>query len=279
MESRRVLKRCLLLGVIAAIVGFWVSISFGQTALWRGQAQASGSEALPSAKQVVERYGQALGGRDAILRHTSSTTRGTFEIQRLNLVAEVVTYAKPNKRLEKTTFPGGGVMLAGFDGEVAWENHPMLGPKIIQGDERESVRRDADFYYALNELTWFRSMETVGGEEFEGRQCYHLKGVNNWGKGNEQFYEKATGLLAGYRYDSAWRGGPGATIMVFDDYKNFDGVLVATRITTKSPAGVDVVKISSVTFNDVEDSVFTLPDKVRALAREVGGKKVTQKSS
>jgi hypothetical protein len=122
-------------------------------------------------------------------------------------------------------------------------------------------------------------MENVGVEEFEGRPCYHLKGVNNWGRENEHFYEEASGLLAGYRFNSEWRGGPGVTIEVFDDYKKFDGVLVPTRITTKSPAGIDVVKISSVTFNDVDDSVFALPDKVRALAREVGGKKASQKSS
>jgi len=276
MESRRVLKRSLLLGVIAAIVGFWVSISFGQPGSRHGRPSDS---ALPTAKQIIERYGQALGGRDAILQHKSSTTRGTFKIERLNLVADVVIYAKPNKRLEKTTFPGGGVMLSGFDGEIAWENHPMLGPKIIQGDERESVRRDADFYYALDELAWFRSMETVGVEEFESQPCYHLKGINNWGKENEHFYDKATGLLAGYCFNSEWRGGPSVTIEVFDDYKKFDGVLVPTRTATKSPAGTDVVMISSVTFNDVDDSVFALPDKVRALAREVEGKKAPQKSS
>jgi hypothetical protein len=40
---------------------------------------ASAQSSLPSAKEVVQRYDEALGGRDAIMPHTSSTTCGTME--------------------------------------------------------------------------------------------------------------------------------------------------------------------------------------------------------
>jgi hypothetical protein len=36
---------------------------------------------------------------------------------------------------------------------------------VYAGDDRESMKRDVDFYCPLNELSWFKSMETVGVED------------------------------------------------------------------------------------------------------------------
>jgi hypothetical protein len=41
---------------------------------------AAADSLLPSVKEIVERYDNALGGRDAIMRHTSSTVRGTTDV-------------------------------------------------------------------------------------------------------------------------------------------------------------------------------------------------------
>jgi hypothetical protein len=129
------------------------------------------------------------------------------------------------------------------------------------------MKRDADFYYSLNELSWFKSMETVGIEDFEGRPCYHLHGVNNWNKKNDHFYDRETSLLAGYEFDSEL----GPTHEIFSDYKKVDGVLVPTKQTVKfkSKSGEWTVQqtlnFESVSFNDVDPAVFTPPQSVRDL--------------
>ncbi len=64
-------------------------------------------------------------------------------------------------------------------------------------------------YYPTRVLDYFRSMDVVGVSDFEGHACYHLKGTNKWGIVNEQFYDTSTGFLAGYKFNSAWRGGAG----------------------------------------------------------------------
>jgi len=40
-----------------------------------------------------------------------------------------------------------------------------------------------NFYYSLDELSWFKSMTTVGVVIYEGRCCYRLHGINNWAGG------------------------------------------------------------------------------------------------
>ncbi len=129
MESRRVLKRCLLLGVIAAIVGFWVSISFGRPASL--QAQPSDS-APPIAKQIIERQGQASGRHDVMLRHESSTSQapGTLKVRRRNQIVEDAIYGESSSQPEETMSPGDGVLLPGFDGKAARENRQIPDPGI-----------------------------------------------------------------------------------------------------------------------------------------------------
>jgi len=225
--------------------------------------------ALPSAKEIVERYDEALGGRDALRRHTSSTTRGTMEIRGDTVVNLSLVYfaSAPYLRVEKISLPNGVEVLNGFDGENAWSFDARSGPKVFTGDERESMKRDADFYYPLTELSWFKSMETAGVEDFEGRPCYRLHGINNWGKSNDHFYDRETGLLAGYEFASDL----GPTHEIFSDYKKTDGVLVPMKQVVKAQ-GKDgrwavrfVLTFASVTFNDVDRAVFAPPEPVRDL--------------
>ncbi|HLY43688.1 MAG TPA: hypothetical protein VKR52_20915 [Terracidiphilus sp.] len=239
-------------------------------------ANANGQGPLPSAKQIIAQYDQALGGRDAIMRHSSSTTRGSMEVHDGPTVfkTSLVYYARaPYQRLEKVSLPNGrGDLLNGFDGEVAWsfDPRPDGGAQISSGDDRESAKRDADFYYPLSELSWFKSMDTAGVETFEGRPCFRLHGINNWNKANDHFYDVETHLLAGYEFASPM----GLTHEIFSDYRKMDGVLVPMKQTVKVQAKdgtwnpVYLLTFDSVTFNDVDPSVFTLPPSVRAIAEK-----------
>ena len=226
---------------------------------------------LPKAEEIVKRYDEALGGRDALLRHTSSTMRGSTQVHDAQglVTLPLIYFARaPYQRLERVSLPNGaGEILNGFDGETAWSVDPRNGPQIYTGDEWESMKRDADFYYPINELSWFKSMETTGVEDFEGRSCYRLHGVNNWGKSNDHFYDRETNLLAGYEFASEL----GSTHEIFSDYRKIDGVLVPTKQTVKAKSKdgtwsvQQVLTFESVTFNDVDPAVFVPPQTVRDL--------------
>lgn len=227
----------------------------------------------PTAKEIVARYVKALGAEAAIRRHTSSTMRGTMEVHGATLPFTYYASA-PYQRLEKVSLPNNlGDVLNGFDGDLAWGFDPRSGPQVSTGDDHESAKRDADFYYPLDELSWFKSMETVGIEEFEGRRCYRLHGVNNWNKPNDHFYDVETGLLTAYEFESDAGGAPALTHEIFSDYRPVDGVLIPMKQVLKiKPKGANDFSVflkltyTSVTFNDVDPAVFTPPQTVRDLA-------------
>jgi hypothetical protein len=219
---------------------------------------------LPTVQRVMEQYVEAIGGHDAIFRHQSMTVHGKFEIPRQNASLDRTAYYKKGKMLYEVRLPNGGTYQEGFDGTVAWRMQTG-SPSISEGDEWKSKERDADMYYPGRIMDYFSTMEVVGVTEFEGHTCYHLKGTNKWGKVNEHFYDTGSGLLMGYRFNSAWRGGSGEEIEVFSDYKSFDGWLMPTRSVNKSADGEQVQTTTSVSFDDVADSVFALPNAVQSL--------------
>ncbi len=57
---------------------------------------------------------------------------------------------------------------------------------------------------------------------------------------------------------------------MFSDYKDFGGWLMPTRAVHRSADGTQVETVTSVSFDDVADSVFALPDSVKALLAKKG---------
>ena len=233
-------------------------------------ARQSGAE-LPTTKQVLDRYVEATGGREALLRHASMTVHGRLQVPAQKLDVETVSYSKGRKQVQKAIMADGKVYSSGYDGQVAWDMDPAGKVVIHHGDEAKTAARDADMYYHLHVLDYFQKLEVVGVKEFQGHQCYDLKGVNNWNQPNEQFYDRDSGLLIGYFFNTKWRGGPGDTTATFEDYKDFDGVLLPTKTLGRDANGVSIGLVTSVTYDDVDDSIFVLPDAVKRAVAQGGG--------
>ncbi len=238
------------------------ALAIGTTGAMPALAQSTAN--LPTAQQVLDHNVKATGGASALLRYKSMTVHGHLSIPARNLTLETVDYTKGGDRmLQVVTLPDGALNLSGFDGTTSWGIDGAGKVSIDTGDLIKTTARDADMYYHLHVMKYFRSMQVVGVDDFNGRSCYHLKGVNSWGQTNEQFYDKESGLLTGYRFNTAWRGGNGDASQTFEDYKDFGGVLIPTKTTSHDGKDVFVSTVTSVTYDDVADSVFALPEAVR----------------
>jgi hypothetical protein len=176
-----------------------------------------------------------------------------------------VSYAKPFKQLFKVTRADGSEVVSGFDGEVSW-SVDARGASIDKDTAPESVRRDADLQYALHQPDYFKNLELAGVTDFEGHTCHWLHGTTHWGKDNNQFYDVQTGLLAGYRFQADDKSAVVSTL-VFQDYKNFGGPMVATKMTLRTGDHVRTFTFKSVSYEPVADSLFDLPPAVKALVK------------
>ncbi|MFY9683078.1 MAG: hypothetical protein WA416_00060 [Candidatus Sulfotelmatobacter sp.] len=240
-------------------------VLFACVGLIRPQQAQSQSAQLKTASAVLDRYKQALGGVEAITKVQSETARGEIEGTGLSGKATFVSYAKPFKSLFKVTHADGSEAISGFDGEVSWSIDAQ-GPSIDKDTALEAVRRDADLQYALHQPDYFKSLDLAGVTDFDGRTCYWLHGTTHWGKDNNQFYDVQTGLLAGYRFQSDNKSAAVSTL-VFHDYKNFGGPMVATKLISRTGDRLRTFTLKSMSYEPIADSIFDLPQAVKILVK------------
>lgn len=242
---------------ILAVAGPSAGGVFGQAA----------QEAAPlGAQHVYDRFVEIVGGVDALKKYQSSHASGTFSMPSQGIEGNLEVFgAAPNKILVRVEVPGFGLIRNGFDGEVGWTINPAVGPMVLDGDQLEQMRQQADFYGALNRHKFLASAEVVEDVDFEGRMCHKIAVVTNWGEEYTEFYDVETGLFAGnIRNQESPMGAMEATTIV-SEYKEFSGVLLPTRSVQRVMGVEQILSITSMEYDSVDASVFDLPEEIKAL--------------
>ena len=233
------------------------------------QASAQKSaETLPPARQIIDRYIAAIGGRAAMQGQSSSHATGTISLPSAGMTGTVDVFAaKPNKSLVKMTLGGLGDVQEGFDGTVGWSMSAMTGPTVLQGKELEQKRFDADFFAELHSDDRYESLTTVEKASFEGRPCYKVRLVRKGGGEDFEFYDVETGLKAGSiaTRDTAMGTFTGTTVET--DYKRFGKLMQATTIKQTVMGLQQVITITSVEYDNVDPSVFEPPAAIKAIVK------------
>lgn len=234
----------------------------------RAKAPAPAAAALPSARSIIDRHITAMGGRKAILSHTSSHATGTISISGNGMTGVLDIYgAAPNKSLVKINLGGIGEMYEGFDGIHGWSVDPITGPSLKQGKELEEKKFDADFYIDLREEGRYATMKTVEKTTFDGRPCYKVSLVKKDGSEDFDFYDVETGLKAGASATRESPMGPVALTQVTTDYKKFAGLLVPTTLKQTAMGVEQVLKLTAIEFDNVPPTTFEPPTQIKALLK------------
>jgi zinc protease len=221
---------------------------------------------LPSASEILERFGKAVGGQAAFMKHNSQHARGSVEMpaQKLKGTMEVFA-ARPNKLVLKVSIPGIGETATGYDGKVAWANNPLLGPMLLEGKSRDQIATQADFDQALHHPDHYKTKTVLGVEQFNGEECYKLKLVHRSGFESTEYFSVKTGLQRGFEATQESPLGPITATSLVTDYKQFGDLFMPSRITQKAMGVETVMTIQEMEYDKVDPAVFDLPEPVKAL--------------
>ena len=220
---------------------------------------------LPTANDIFTKSIAAIGGEAAIRKHTSMVTKGTLSMTAAGMSGklEIISLA-PNKILSIMEFPGVGKITQGFDGTVGWSMNPMQGPSLIEGPMLDELKKSSDMYKDLDPSKIWGKAETKGAVNFGGVACYEI--IVSGGPGDGAlYYEIQTGLTRGMvlTVESPMGKMPSTTIM--SDYKEFDGVKIATRTDVEAMNMKQVLVVDSVDYKLIDPSIFNLPPEIKAL--------------
>lgn len=224
---------------------------------------------LPSGQQVIDTFVKAIGGENAIRKHTSVHIKGTMEDFTSNATMPFEIHrAAPDRMLMVVQRPQG-TRSGGYNGVTTWANDAAVGPQVF-GPPQPDALANFDFYRDLNYAKNFESFDVVSREDFDGRPCYRMRIVTKGGKEQFEFYDVETGLRAGTSVTRSTRQGKERTVDVLDDYKEFDGLKLPTRVATKSWGRgrqgtlVQMMVYESVEFGKVDPATFELPPEVQS---------------
>ncbi len=259
------------------IVGGTVSVTsiaaVTAPALWAPAALAQeAAAALPSAEEVINRFIEATGGRAAYEKLTNRMSRGTMEVASMGMKGSMnVLQAAPNRMLVEIEIAGVGKTASGFNGEVAWENSQMMGPRILGADEVAMMRRTATFNPELNWKELYESVTVVGMEDVEGKPAYKLDFKTKEGETITQFYDKESGLLARSTMSAKTQMGDVAVVTKIAEWKEFDGIKMPVRSEQSMMGMTQVITVESVEHNmDLQGDPFALPEEVSKLVEKKG---------
>ena len=212
----------------------------------------------PTLEQVLDKYVQALGGKLALEKVNSRTSKGTFTSTQLKSKGPVELYAKaPNKQLMVLVAQGYGNYRRGFDGTVAWEKYPGNGnASNLSGFSK----RDAEFYLPIKFRETYPSVGLKGREKLRDREVFVLEAPGA-GKPKRWYFDAETGLLLRTETRNAQGKVLGSTD--YDDYRGVDGVKEPFNIRLLDDDGTDFnIQLSEVQHNvQLSDESFDKPSR------------------
>lgn len=225
---------------------------------------------LPSVENLLEKMVYAIGGEKAIRKHTSQSVTGTFEIPSGGIVAEFFIHkAKGNLSTTQISIPGLGDFRQGSNGAVIWSDNPQEGAQILEGAKKEQRLIQSIFYPLLDIKKTYKDIKVTGTTEHAGQTCYELNLTTQSDNERTMYVNTTSYLVAGVKFTASTPQGELEFISEITDYKEFDGVMIATNnLTDMGGFQQQLLTIEEVSFEPLEKGTFDLPDSIKALIAE-----------
>jgi len=216
---------------------------------------------LPSLDTVLQKYVDAIGGKDALGKLTTRVIKGKVDLIGVSRGGQMEGYMKaPNKSLTVLNLQAVGVTKEGFDGRSGWYTSKKLGTRDLKGPELAALTADADFYRDLKIKELYPTTKLLGKTKSGFRELYVVQAVPRDGAAEYFYFDVETGLL--FRRDTTRHTAEGMARaeMYFGDWREVDGIRLPFSITQTTGQTTLAFTIEEVKHNvPVEEAVFRHP--------------------
>jgi hypothetical protein len=227
-------------------------------------------ETVPKAEAVLDRSLEVTGGRAAFEKRHNEVMHGSMEFTGRGIKGTMAVYqAEPDKNLAVIEIEGIGKIESGSNGEIAWENSALQGPRIKQGDEKAGSLRDGVFNAPLNWHKLYTKAENAGVETVEGHECYKVMLTPKEGKPTAEFFDKKSGLLIKTTVTRNTPMGEITAEVIADDYRKEGDILVPHKMINRAAGQEFLIVVDKVEVNvDMPRDRFDLPAEIQALLKK-----------
>lgn len=219
-----------------------------------GRAEAQ----LPTAAEVFDKYAAAVGGREAWAKVTGRTEKGTADITFAGISGAYERHSALPNKMRMIIDLTMAKIDQGFDGEKGWMDQGM-GAQRMPPELEKSVSEPSPNGAWFLDLARYTKATVESKEMANGVECYKLALTTKAGDEALEFFEVATGL----RVMTIGKSPMGEQTIRYENYKDFEGKKVATRVVQVTPQGDVVINIQTVTFGMPDAALFKAPDSIK----------------
>jgi len=216
---------------------------------------------LPSLDTVLQKYVEAIGGKDAQSKLTSRVIKGKVDLAGVSRGGKMESFTKaPNKSLTVMDVAPVGVIKQGFDGRTGWYSSKTTGTRNLTGAELAALAADADFYRDLKLKELYATTKLVGKTKSGFRELYVVQAVPRGGAAEYFYFDVESGLL--FRRDTARQTSAGMVRaeIYYGDWREVDGIRLPFNITQSMGKMSFDFTIEEVKHNvPLEEAVFRRP--------------------
>ena len=225
--------------------------------LWAPSAPSpTPAASLPSVKQILDRYVQALGGARALTKVTSRSAKGSRIGADGVLVPEEIHQKAPDKILTVTSYPNI-VFSNGFNGTVGWAHSSREGATPLPEQLLVQLKRDAVFYQELKTEELYKSLTVLGRVSVRDADAYVIQATPVNGPLEKLFFDVGTGLLVRRYIESDTALGKLPLQLDYEDYRAVDGIKQPFLIHWSMPGRIWGRKIDEIKQNlPLDDAMF-----------------------
>ncbi len=239
-----------LLSMLLIITFFFISINIF--------AQDSTSIQNIDPKVVIEKYLDAIGGRDALSKIEDRTTimRGTAMGQSLTIIVKQKT---PNKMRQEFKF-GGMDQTMIFDGEKGVVKTVDKNEEVT-GKELEQLKIEATMELLLDPDSFGITLSYEGTEKINEKDAFKLKMILPSSIRWFTFFDTESGLKVKEQKEMQTKMGLIEQVVTFDNYTEVDGIKYPFKLTQSfGPQSVEMT-VSSVKVNkELSDDIFVIAE-------------------
>lgn len=221
-------------------------------------AQDSLEISKQKAKDTIEKYLDAIGGRDALSKVEDRTTimRGTAMGQSITLIAK---QKAPNK-LRQEIKAGGMEQTILFDGEKGMMS--AMNQKIeVKDKELEALKIEANMEFMMDPESFGIKLFYEGTEKVNSKDAEKIKMVLPSGLRWFSYFDVESGLKVKDEKELQTQMGLMNQTFTFEDYKEVDGVKYPHKILQSAGGQAIDVSVSSIKVNKgLSDDIFVIAE-------------------
>lgn len=224
----------------------------GQPAAGRGAQRPT-----ETVDQVLDKYLQALGGRDALAKLTSRTRTGTLT-NRAGQVSPLTIEETAAGQVRVSLASAPGISRAS-DGSSGWT---QSGDRVRALGRVESLNAamQADLALALQVRETYSALAVRAYDRVNGKAVVVVEGRRAGGTTESFYFDRASGLLVRRAARLATPLGQLPAQIDYEDYRPVDGVQTPFEVKVTDWESVSVERFSEVTHNQgVSPARFAAP--------------------